>query len=392
MWDYLRLSLKNVRRGRIRSILTVSATAVGIAAVVLLGAIGQCGKYVIRTRLEAFGINGIMVFSGDYGGLTVADANRICQRIPEVVDAMPFETGVCYYTVYNRRAMGLVLGVDAELDRFMQLEMLYGRNFSRRECATGARVCMVDSNFAMTNFKRLNIVGQTVAITRGNTTEEYTIIGVADSSLSDLSQLLGVETPAFLSIPYTCMVEDASAGVSQLAVTVEENADAEPIAERIRQLLKKTNTNGAYFQVENMSGHLSKFDGLLDSVIMALRATAAVSLLVAGLGIANTMLATVTERRGEIGICKAIGAQSGQIMLIFMAEAVSLSLLGGLVGVAFGGAVSMLGFAILKLPLTLDLSTWLLPWAVAIGVGVLAGVVPAGNAAKLPPVVAMRKD
>lgn len=389
--DYLSMAARNVRRGRTRTILTSLAISIGIASVLLLTAIGESGKNLINSKLDSVGINGIMVFTGDYDGLTVSDGERIRSRISEVSSVMPFETAVGYYSLHGTKTVSCVfIGVDEMVDDYMAMKVLHGRLFTPAECRNGSKVCVVGADFAQEEFKRENIVGKKVDLVVNNVTSEYTVIGVVHSTLNDLSGMFGFQIPGFIYVPYSAMSDDGSLG--QLAVKVSGGADTDSAVNKIKALLKKTNANGKYFQIENLSGYMQEFDSILSVITYVLSATAAISLFVAGIGIMNSMLATVSDRQAEIGICKAIGATSGQIALIFMTESFILTLFGGLCGLALGLVAAYAVFSAVGVELTISLYGILLPCAVTLAIGLASGILPAVSAARLQPIIAIRKE
>ena len=388
--DYISMAARNVRRGKSRSFLTSLAIAIGIAAVVLLTAIGESGKTLIYAQLENIGINGIMVFSGESSSLSIQDGERIHARIAEVVSCMPFETCIGTYSIYAHQSSSCVLiGVDERLDEYMRMDVLYGRLFTANECKNGSKVCVVGSELAQKNYQRDNIVGKKIIITNDGISDEYEIIGVVHATLNRFSSVLGFQIPGFLYVPYSAITTDDDIG--QLAVKV--NGDNPDTAVRqIESLLRKTKINGKSFQVENLSGYMHEFDAVLGLLTGVLSATAAISLFVAGIGIMNAMFATVSDRRSEIGICKAIGADAWQIALTFLLETMMLTLLGGIGGLIFGLAVAAAVFAFLGTSLTLNIYAILLPCLITLTVGLLSGILPAVSAARLQPIIAIRKE
>ena len=388
--DYISMAARNVRRGKSRSFLTSLAIAIGIAAVVLLTAIGESGKTLIYAQLENIGINGIMVFSGESSSLSIQDGERIHARIAEVVSCMPFETCIGTYSIYAHQSSSCVLiGVDERLDEYMRMDVLYGRLFTANECKNGSKVCVVGSELAQKNYQRDNIVGKKIIITNDGISDEYEIIGVVHATLNRFSSVLGFQIPGFLYVPYSAITTDDDIG--QLAVKV--NGDNPDTAVRqIESLLRKTKVNGKSVQVENLSGYMHEFDAVLGLLTGVLSATAAISLFVAGIGIMNAMFATVSDRRSEIGICKAIGADAWQIALTFLLETMMLTLLGGIGGLIFGLAVAAAVFAFLGTSLTLNIYAILLPCLITLTVGLLSGILPAVSAARLQPIIAIRKE
>ena len=389
--DFLRMAAKNVLRNRLRSMLTVLAVTIGITAVLLLTAIGESGKLLIQRQLSGVGVDGLMVFSNKSGGLTVADGERILNRIPSVQAVMPFETALGYYNVRGTRAENVVLiGVDPFAETYMSLEFLHGRMFSQRECENNTKICVVGTDFAQKEFHRDNIIGRKIELTINNHADIYTVVGVARSALSEISALLGAQIPPFVYVPYTAVGDREN--LNQLAIQLDADADAAETATQIRSLLRRTNINGRSFQVENMHGYVSDFSSVVDVVTLVLAATAAISLIVAGLGIMNSMLAAVSDRKSEIGVMKAIGAGSGQIAALFLFEALLLTLVGSVIGLIAAIAVCLTASAVLQISVFPTFVGIITPLTVTLVIGILSGLFPAVSAASLQPIAAIRSE
>ncbi|MBQ4048813.1 MAG: ABC transporter permease [Clostridia bacterium] len=391
MPDFFFMAAKNVGRGRWRSGLTIVAIVIGLTAVLLLTTIGESGKNLIHKELTGIGIDGIMIFSDDHSGLGLRDGERIVDRIDSVTSVMPFETAIGYYRVRSAAAeTAVAIGVDPLAVDYMSLEVLHGRMFSESECQNTRPVCVVGTDFALETFKRENVVGREVELTLNGHTAVYTIIGVANSALNELSSLIGVRLPPFLYLPYS-IVGDAE-NLSQIAVQVSADANAAETADQIRTLLRKTNTNGPHFLVENMSGYVTEFAAVVDVVTIVLAATAAISLIVAGIGIMNSMLATVSDRKSEIGVMKAIGASATQIAVIFLSEALILTLIGCIAGLVLAAILLIVANAQFASVLHPTANSILFPLAITLAVGLLSGLLPAISAARLQPIEAIRCD
>ena len=389
--DLFRMAIKNVLRGRVRSILTITAVAIGVTAVLLLSAIGESGKHLITDELAGIGIGGLMVFSEDGGGLAINDLERISNRIEAVTAYMPFETDIGYYRIRATTSeTAILIGVSPLAVSYMSLELRYGRMFTDNECKSGTSVCVVGVDFAQKEFKRENIVGRQIELTIGAHTDTYTIIGVADSGFSDLTSLLGIRIPPFIYLPYTAVGDTED--LQQVVLQVFSEADTSAVASQVKTILKKAGIGGNALQVENLSGYVTEFSEIADILTTVLAATAAISLLVAGVGIMNSMLATVTDRRCEIGVMKAIGAGALQIALIFLGEALILTFAGCVIGLTVAVVIALVVFlshGILLIPGAAGIY-WPLTITVLIGLG--SGLMPAISAAKLQPIIAMRKE
>ena len=385
--DCICMSIKNIMRGRLRTVLSVVAIAIGIAAVFLLNSIGSSAKKLINAKLESIGISGIMVFTGDYSGLSMADGERIKSRVSEVESFMPFDSCIGYYTLHGTKTVpAIYFGVNERLSEFMGINVIHGRLFTSGDMRVGSNVCIVGSDFALSEYGRTNVVGKTLNVIIDNASVEYKIIGVVSCTLNDLTGVIGFKIPTFIYLPYLSL---SDGDLAQLAVKLYDGSDAEDVSDKISSVLSRSNPNGKHFQVENISGYRSEFDSVLDVITLLLSATAAISLFVAGIGVMNTMLAGVNDRRAEIGICKAVGATRGQIARLFLTEALILSAFGGACGILLGFAIIIPSFLAFGLGISVTLSGILVPCAVTMLIGLLSGLMPAVMAASLQPVTAM---
>lgn len=390
--DYLVLAYKNVTRGRHKTVLSVISISIGIIAVILLNVISSTGKEVINSQLESIGINGIMIFSGD-GGLTVADGERIESVISEVACAMPFDCVIGDYRFSNgRKAQATFMTVDENVSDFMHFNLLHGRLFTKNDLPSNASVCIVDSSIAEFGYKRSDIVGKKITLTKENMTNTYTIIGVINSQLNGVLGLLGTESPGIIYIPYNASALYPNSEVGQLALKLHDGSNSEAVYASVSALLKRTNQNYYNFTIENITGYRDSLDVVLDSVTYVLSATAAVSLVVAGIGVMSMMLSSVNERRCEIGICKAIGAGRGKIALIFLSEAAILALFGIALGMALGLGLTYILFGIFEVKPVICIKEFLIFAASTALICLLAGLIPALRASRLTPAEAIRKD
>ncbi|MBR6740735.1 MAG: ABC transporter permease [Clostridia bacterium] len=389
--DYLRIPLRNVIRGRTRTFLSASAMAVGIACVVILGVIGITGKTAVNDQLERIGINGIMVFAGENGGLSMSDAKRVIDNIAEVSVAMPFDVNIANYSFRNGvQRKATVMYVAENIDLFMGFDLLAGRLLNENDCLNGKKVCIVDSTIALENYKRIDITGKSVFLEIDNTLQEFTVVGVIATQVSMLSGMTEGQLPSFIYLPYTSVNADLEESTDQIIFKVDKNG--EEVSESIQRLLARTNRNGELFRVENISGYREQLDSAMNVITLVLSATAGISLFVAGIGVMNMMLSTVSERYSEIGICMAVGARRWQIGLLFMIEALIIALIGAAVGIVLGVAATELACnAVGAEPIFTPIGI-AVPVTVTVLTGAVFGIAPALKAACLQPAMAIRKD
>lgn len=388
--DIIKLSYKNVSRDRIGALLSAVSVAVGIGAVIALLAVGNSAKSTVSEKLGGFGMDGIVVFAGDGAMLTPEDGEIIAQSVSGIESAMPFEFWFSYYRLpHSQQYPTLIIGADETMGDYLDVDVLSGRSFTEGECKSAGRVCIVDNELARTKFGHTDIAGEKIILIADGRELEYEIIGVCTSAMEATAGLMGMDIPPFIYVPWSsvCGSEDQ---VSQLVFkTSDGDTDA---AQEVKDYLKAVKISNNY-DVEDMSAYREEFSSVIDSVTAVLGATAAISLFVAAMGVTGTMLSSVSERRCEIGICKAIGATSWDICAIFMAEAVMITAAGCVAGTLCGVClVYALFFVCFSSVPDISLYSVAVPCAVTVASGLVSGVAPALKAAGLSPVSAIRKD
>ncbi|MBR4941272.1 MAG: ABC transporter permease [Clostridia bacterium] len=360
----------------------------------MLITLGNSAQAAVYEKLGSIGLNGIVVFAGDHTGLGADDGEAIVENIPGVEAYMPFDFRFSYYSIHTGSDLPcMIVGADSNVDEYMSLEIVSGRCFTSEECNTGQAVCFVEEKLAETQFGHINISGETLNLIIDGSELEFTVVGVCRSSLESLTGLLGYEIPPFIYVPWSSLGSDESTDVSQLALKLDGRIDGGEAALSVKKYLTYTEKNGRYYDVEDMNAYRNEFSSVVELITLVLALTAGISLFVAVLGVMSSMLSGVNERKGEIGVCKAIGATSSDICLMFLSESLAVTALGCVLGTLVGVAVSFTMFYVLfeSLPV-ITIGAIAVPFVITAFAGLMAGVIPAVSAAKLSPVIAIRKD
>lgn len=397
MLEYLFCALRNLGRKRFRSTLTVCGIMIGVASVIVIGAIGNGAKIAVDDQLDSLGVNGVNISQErnniyDMNATMSDDDLKTCLAVPGVKLAMPLimQTGDAVLRGYQKDA--ILWGVDSNARTMISLKVDYGRMFSKSQITSHAKVCLVDDEFAKAVYKRENVTGKTVSLFMGDSYETFKICGVVESGTSLLYNFVGDYMPTFVYLPYTT-AEDlrANNGYDEIMIKGDANSDPDKIGQEITTLLAQKHMGNTY-SASNMTKQKDRLSGLLGIVTLVITAVGAISLIVAGLGIMTVMLVSVNERTKEIGVKKAIGAKRGLIMLEFLFEALCISIIGGALGVGAGVGISYIASRLMNFAFEIKLSSIAMSTGFALITGVLFGVYPAFKAANLNPVDALRQE
>ena len=391
MLDIFALSFRNIFRKGIRTALTILGIAVGVASVMLINTISDVGIKTVNAELDSLGLNGISV-SGDKATITNDDL-KIIKNQSGVTNAMPILTTQSKAKQNDISQQVMVWGVDSGAKQVISIEVLYGRAFNEYDIQAKENICLIDETLAKKLFKRQNVIGKSINIYVGNAYENFEIIGITASGSGILQSIMGNMVPNFCYIPYTTFQQSTGSDeLYQIAVKVNDDSLTKSVSANIKSVLDNEKGINNSVKTGDLASSRSTLTGLLDKITVIFLVVGVISLFVAGLGIMTIMLVSVNERTREIGIKKAIGASFFNIMSEFMFEALTISLIGSIIGSALGFIIIKLGCMIYNLSISILPSNVLLAVGGAVTVGVLFGVYPAYKGAKMKVVDALRYE
>lgn len=305
MKDILQCAWKSLSRKRLRTLLTVSGIMVGVIMVVIVSAISTAGKRAVNAELDSMGMNGLSV-SMESGTLSMENL-EVIRRLSGVETAMPLMIEYSTSLLGSVSDSTLICGIDSGARQVISLRLRHGRLITTGDVRSSARVCMLDETVAQAAFGRSNIVGKTIELAVGGSTEAFTIVGVTETGSSLLQNIVEF-IPGMVYIPYTTLQDlTGRDNLNQIAVRVSEQENVELAETRIVQALERSSGQSGY-RTDNLAVQKERLGSLMDIVTLILTAISGISLLVSGLGIMTIMLVSVTERTREIGIKKATGA------------------------------------------------------------------------------------
>ena len=395
MADIFRSAFQNLGRKRLRTALTMMGVAIGVASVILIGNISQCGTDALTHEFDSLGLSGLAISTLENDSqvvLTDTDL-KVVRESENVEKAMPVMMQATSVQTTRITGKALVWGIDADANQIISLNVLYGRSISVSDVKSGARVCMVDENFSQASYKRNNIIGKRLSITCSGGTEEFEVVGIVKTGSGLLQNFIGSYIPNFVYVPYSTMQQLLGKNsFDQIAVKVKSGTDVDETGDMLVQSLNRTNGSSNAFVSNNLMKQRDSLSNILGVVTLILSSVGAISLLVASRSIMTVMLVSVNERTREIGIKKSIGARKKDILLEFLFEAVLITLIGSIFGILFGYGISYLGASYFGFALGIRLDIMALAVGFSVLTGMIFGVYPAMKAAKMNPVDALRME
>ncbi|MEE6259407.1 ABC transporter permease [Plantactinospora sonchi] len=388
-WRVARVALV---ANRLRSLLTMLGVVIGVAAVVVLVAIGAGAKREVEQQVEGLGSNLLVVVPGRLDLGAAPAVSRLSLADVEAVGRVVGDPGRVAVTVTSgetvragaRSAFSTVQGVLETTPQVFVRELDRGSYLTSSDVDASRRVAVLGATVADSLFGGREAVGRQVSIAG----VRFRVIGV----FTPLGQSLGVDRDDEVHIPVTAAHRlYGTQRIDGIAVRAPDRERIGELGDRIVAELSRRHPDTEFSAVtqEQVLGVLGDILGVLTGVLAAI---AGISLLVGGVGVSNIMLVSVRERTREIGLRKAVGARPRDIGLQFLLEAVLLTALGGTLGMALGVTAAMLVAALSPVPTLVTGWSLALAFGVSAVVGVVFGVVPAQRAGRLDPVVALRAE
>ncbi len=386
----LKMALASIVGNKARSFLTMLGIIIGVASVIILTGIGEGSTKAITDQLASMGTNLITVsMNRRMGGTRSIDIDDVVEFSEENEDLVssvsPYLSSSVTVKSGGNNCVSMLDGVDSSYETIRNVELLSGRFISATEVDNRSNVAIVGTYIREELFGGMDPVGETLKING----KIFTIIGMYD----EVGDSTETSQDNKVTIPYTNasrLIKNKY--ISTFYVSAASDETVEDAVEALEMFMTKKLGTDDGFSVSSQKEMLETMNEMTSVMTNMLAGIAAISLLVGGIGIMNIMLVSVSERTREIGIRKAIGAKTSDILLQFLIESTVVSCMGGIIGILFGiGAGGGVG-KLLGIDFVTKSSMVVLSFMFAIAVGVFFGLYPAQKAAKLNPIEALRSE
>ncbi|CCF12526.1 permease family protein [Brevibacillus laterosporus GI-9] len=400
-WEAMRVSLRSVTANKLRSFLTMLGIMIGVSAVIAMVAIGEGAKASVANQINGLGSNLLIISAGQarQGGislgagslsLSLEDAVALQQK-DSIADVTPAVSTRAQLVYQNSNYLSSLEGTTEAFPQVRNVSLQEGRFFTSFEVSEQANVAVIGPEIVTNLFANSNEspIGKTIEINR----IPFTVVGILKSQGS--SGMTNNDDKVMIPIT-TAMERLGQSSIRTIyasATSADEMLQAQfDIQQTLRSQHKLMPSQENDFTISSQSDILETAQSVTSVMTTLLSGIAAISLVVGGIGIMNIMLVSVTERTREIGIRKAIGATKTAIMQQFLIESVTLSILGGFIGIVLGVGVAWVVNKLGGVEIAITITPMLYAFLSSLLVGVVFGVYPAKKAAEMKPIDALRYE
>lgn len=405
--ESLRIGIKSILVHKLRSFLTTLGVIFGVAAVISMLSIGEGAKREAVEQIKLLGTNNIRVnqlkLTGEQAeeaeqknsrGLTYRDGQLIRENLPNVKGVTPVRFVETEIMLGNKESNGRVVGTDESYQWVTNFHPSEGRFIGALDVAEAKRVCVIGSEIRSELFGYRNPVGRRIRI--GDTW--FVVIGVMEAKTvkegkASVIKLRNINKDVY--IPITTALkrytdEDRPNAVEEIAIQVEKEDQVVPTSEVVKRLLSRTHNGVNDYEIIIPAELLAQSQKTQRVFNIVMGSIAAISLLVGGIGIMNIMLASVTERTKEIGTRRALGATESDILGQFLNETIMISVTGGTIGIILGVVMAKGINLFAGWETVISLFSVVISFGISALVGIVFGIYPARQAAKMDPIAALR--
>jgi len=403
IWNAFTLAVREISRNLTRAFLTVLGIFIGVSAIITMVTLGEGATLAVKAQISSLGSNlltlrpgagfGARTSSAGVPHFTEKDAEIMGDQIAGIAALAPVRAAGLSTIYLENSRVSSVTGTTPAYFQINKWTIAEGRFFTDADVRSGAAVCVIGNTVRTELFGSANPVGAKIRIGRASCEVIGLLKTKGQAGMGDQDDTIIVPLSA---MQRRLLGKTSSHDIDQIAISAQDGTDGTALIAEItllmrqrRNLRSNQDNNFNIFDTRQIAETLGSTTQLMT---MLLAAVAGVSLLVGGIGIMNIMLVSVTERTREIGIRLAIGATSGEVLLQFLIEAVTLSCIGGLLGIVLALGLCLGLAQIIHVPFNFNLQINVIAFLFSAAVGILFGYAPARRAARLNPIDALRHE
>lgn len=392
-------ALASIAQNKVRAILTTLGVIIGVMSVILLIALGESAQAYVEREFAVMGSNVIIVTpgkqettgmfpitAGSHRKLTYDMARAVKRRAVGITGVAANSIGLASVRYLNRQRHVLLIGTTPDFENVRQLYTQIGRFINEQDIDRNNRVCIIGTTIKRELFGDGRALYQKVSINGA----KHVVVGI----LEERGMALGIDLGDIIIVPLPSAQQMFNKDeLMEILIGARSQEDIPRAIESVRSIIRAAQDNVEDFTITDQDGMLATFTRIFDMLRLMLVGIASISLLVGGIGIMNIMLVSVRERTREVGVRKAVGARRSDIALQFLIESVTLSVLGGCIGIALGALGAFILHALYpSLPIGISMWSALTAFSFSMAVGIFFGVYPAVKAASVDPVIALRYE
>ena len=403
IWNAFAIALREIRRNLMRAFLTVLGVIIGVAAVITMVTLGQGTTQAVKNQISSLGSNLLMLRPGSGFGprsasagvpnFTEPDAQALREQIPGIAAVAPVRS-MTLSTIYLQNARSTsITGTTPDYFPINKWTISEGRLFNESDYRSGRAVCVIGATVRRELFGNADPLGAKIRVGKASMEVIGLLAAKGQMGMGDQDDTIIVPLS---SLQRRLLGRTSARDISQITISAEDNTNSDVITAEITSLMRQRrnlqpneNNNFSVMDTRQIAETLSSSTRVMTTLLAAV---AGVSLLVGGIGIMNIMLVSVTERTREIGIRLAIGARAREVLLQFLVEAITLSCIGGVVGIAIALGLCYGLASLIQVPFLFNAQINVIAFFFSAAVGVLFGFTPARRAARLDPIEALRHE